>query len=165
MITPLVALAKDVLKRCREAGIDTFVWGKVRPRWARVMIVVCESAISPKCSQFMLDLHLGKRLDRIVFDEAHKLVTDLNYRPKLEELRKLTLDVQMVFLTATFPPFLMHLLERTMVIKNATVIRDVIHKPNFEYCVKRFKDAEFERLVVEEIMEMIDGCVDEEKVC
>ena len=64
----------------------------------------------------MLDIHLKGRLDHIVFDEIHKLVTDANFRPKLEELNKLVLPVQYVFLIATFPPSLIERFNDSMLI-------------------------------------------------
>jgi hypothetical protein len=89
VITPLVALAEDILRRCQDAMIDAIIYGRVQARMARIVIVVTETAVNSSFSQFILDIYLAKKLDRIVFDEAHKLETDLNYRPKLKALRKL----------------------------------------------------------------------------
>ena len=116
IVTPLVALAEDMLRRCKEAGIDCIIYGRVAPRMARIIIVITESAASSSFAQFMLDIHLKGRLDRIVFDEIHKLITDANFRPKLEELNKLVLPVQYVFLIATFPPSLIERFNDSMLI-------------------------------------------------
>jgi superfamily II DNA helicase RecQ len=93
VITPLVALAEDILRRCQDAMIDVIIYGRVQARMVRIVIVVTETAVNSSFSQFILDIYLAKKLDRIVFDEAHKLETDLNYRPKLEALRKLVLPI------------------------------------------------------------------------
>ena len=69
-------LAEDMLRRCKGAGIDCIIYGRVAPRMARIIIVVTESATSSSFTQFMLDIYLKARLDRIVFDEIHQLVTD-----------------------------------------------------------------------------------------
>src|SRR5437762_1880429 len=76
VITPLVALANNMLDRCRDAGIDSYIWGKtkVKPWWARVILVVADSAMSSTCARFILNIQLAKRLDRIFLDEAHKFL-------------------------------------------------------------------------------------------
>jgi len=106
VITPLVALANDILSRCQDAQIDCIIYGRVKARMAKIIIVVTESAVSSNFVQTILDIHLKGQLDHIVFDEIHKLITDVNFRPKLEQLQQLALPVPYLFLTATFPPTL-----------------------------------------------------------
>ena len=104
VITPLVALAEDILRRCRATGIDTIIYGRGQLRSARIVVIITETAISGSCIQFIRDLHLAKSLDRIVFDECHKLLHDQMFRPKLAMIKDICVEVQLVYLTATFPP-------------------------------------------------------------
>ena len=103
VITPLAALAENMLDRYKDAGIDCILHGRVLSCMAKIIIIVTKSATSASFHQMILDIHLKGRLDRIVFDEVHKLITDVNFRPKLENLQKLSLSVQYISLTATFP--------------------------------------------------------------
>jgi superfamily II DNA helicase RecQ len=88
VIVPLVALAEDLLIRCRKINLDAILWNKSRSRQARVVIVVAETATMKEFGSYALTLYLRGELDRIFIDEAHKLITDLGYRPKLYELRR-----------------------------------------------------------------------------
>ena len=164
IVTPLVALAEDMLRRCKEAEIDCIIYGRVPPRTARIIIVVTESAASSSFTQFMLDIHLKGRLDRIVFDEIHKLVTDANFRPKLEALNKLVLPVQYVFLTATFPPSLIAQFNDSMLIYEPTFIRQVNHKPQVRYNVERLQTKGFYREAAAIVQQMAESCKELEKV-
>jgi len=164
IVTPLVALAEDMLRRCKEAGIDCIIYGRVAPRMARIIIVITESAASSSFAQFMLDIHLKGRLDRIVFDEIHKLVTDANFRPKLEELNKLVLPVQYVFLTATFPPSLIERFNNSMLIQDATFIRQVNHKPQVRYNVERLSTLRYYSDVASMVQQIVESCSEMEKV-
>jgi len=98
VITPLVALAENMLARCKEANVDCILYGRGPPRMATIIIVVTESAVKGSFNQFILDIHLKGRLDRIILDEDHKLMMDPNFRPKLDDIRKLALPVQYVSL-------------------------------------------------------------------
>jgi superfamily II DNA helicase RecQ len=164
VILPLVALAEDMLYRCKDAGIDCIIYGRVQLRSATIILVVTESAISGSFGQAILDIHLRGRLDRIVFDEIHKLVMDVGFRPKLEDLKDLALPVQYIFMTATFPPSLIDKFNNSMLIENPTFIRQVNHKPRVRYNVKRFGGRSGIRDMRAEVIRMTTMCQGLEKV-
>ena len=155
-----------MLDRCREAGIDSYIWGKtkVKPWWARIILVVADSAMSSKFAQFILNIQLAKRLDQIVFDEAHKFVTDLDYRPKLAELYKFTFKCPIRYLTATFPPAMKDDFERIMCVQDVKYVREVTYKPNMEYAVKQFKGDQFMKSFLDLVQEKLALCEDTDKV-
>ena len=166
VITPLVALANNMLDRCRDAGIDSYIWGKtkVKPWWARVILVVADSAMSSTCARFILNIQLAKRLDRIFLDEAHKFITDIDYRPKLGEMYKFTFTCPIDYLTATFPPTMKEEFEKNMHIRDVTYVREVTCKPNMEYSVKQFKGDKFLKSFLELVQEKLGLCEDTDKV-
>jgi len=163
VITPLVALAEDMLRHCKDANIDCIIYGHVQPRMARIIIVVTESAVNSNFVQYILDIHLKGRLDRIVFDEIHKLVKDINFRPKLEQLNQLSLSIQYVFLTATFPPTLMSTFHKQMLIKDPIFVRQVNHKPLVRYEVRRLS-GDVKRETYNIIDTLVKQCQELEKV-
>ena len=144
VITPLVALSEDMLRRCKEANIKSFIYGTTRTTTANVVIIVTETAVSSRFSQYILDLHLENKLERIIFDEAHKLVKDVNYRPKLEDLYKLSLPVQYVYLTATMPPTMVAEFIEKVSIQEPHIVRQASHKANFRYTVSIYDGDDFE---------------------
>jgi superfamily II DNA helicase RecQ len=164
VVMPLVALAEDMLRRCKDAGIDCIIYGRVQLRSATIIVVVTESAVTGSFGQTILDIHLRGRLDRIVFDEIHKLVMDVGFRPKLEQLRNLALSVQYLFLTATFPPSLIDKFDESMLIENPTFIRQVNQKPRVRYNVKRFRGRDGLRNMRREVQDMSEMCQGLEKV-
>lgn len=161
VITPLVALADDIYRRCREKRIDVCQFGKGPPRAAKIVIAVCETAITKTFADFVLSIFVQDRLERIIYDEIHKVATDVSYRPKLERLRLLDLPVQYVGLTATCPPSLLPKIEQALVFKDVTVIRDVVYKPKFGYGVTSYDDEDYAegamRYVKEALMELETG--------
>ena len=164
IITPLVALGDDLLKRCEKAGISSFIYGKTRPKKAKIVIVVTETTLSSAFSQFILDLYLENQLERIIYDEAHKIVTDVNYRPKLEDLKRMDIPVQMVFMTATMPPTLLPEFKKAMVLESLEEIRQDSHKPNFRYGVQVDDGDDDEDKCLDLILQGIGRCEGEEKV-
>jgi superfamily II DNA helicase RecQ len=131
---------------------------------AKIIIVVTETAVGSEFGQTILDIHLKGRLDRIVFDEIHKLITDLNFRPKLEQLNQLALPVPYLFLTATFPPSLIDKFNNSMLIENPTFIRTINQKPRVRYNVRRMEGENTFCQTYSLIERMVECCGEMEKV-
>src|SRR4030095_8602396 len=136
VIVPLIALAQDLLSRCKEINLDSIIWNKNRNRISRIVIVVAETATSKEFAEYALGLYLRRELDRIFIDEAHKLITDLNYRPKLRELRRLVLPVPLIYLSATFPPSIERQFEQQNLLTNATYLRTSTNRISTMYEVR-----------------------------
>ena len=149
VITPLVALAEDILRRCKATGIDTIIYGRGLIRGARIVVIVTETAISGSCLQFIRDLHLTKCLDRIVFDECHKLLHDQGFRPKLAAIKDICVEVQLVYLTATFPPTMLERYKESMCLNEPQFIKLVGHKLCTRYNVLILDTEDFDELADE----------------
>jgi superfamily II DNA helicase RecQ len=164
VITPLVALAEDLLRRCKATGIDAIIYRRGANRSARIVIIVTEMAISSSCLQFIRDLHLNKCLDRIVFDECHKLLHDQGFRLKLAAIKDLCVEVQLVYLTATFPPTMVDRYKDAMCLNEPQFIRMVGHKLRTRYNVLVLDGKQFDQLVDEQIQNALSSCEDMDKV-
>jgi hypothetical protein len=70
VITPLIALGKQLQETCEEFGLDVVTFVKDRTRKAKVVIVVTETAGTDEFREFIMELQLNKQLDRVVWDEA-----------------------------------------------------------------------------------------------
>jgi superfamily II DNA helicase RecQ len=107
VVVPLVALRADLTRRCRELGISCREWDNRRPPdAAAVVLVTPESAVSGGFASFLNRLRAMQRLDRIVIDECHVVLSRQDrFRKQLQQLGKLVAaETQMVLLTATLPP-------------------------------------------------------------
>jgi RecQ family ATP-dependent DNA helicase len=106
VVVPLIALRQDMMKRCKELGIECEEWNSRRPPdSAKIILVTPEAALTKQFATFVNRLKGTQQLDRIVIDECHVVLNDQrDFRPKLREMWKLNgAEVQMVMLTATLP--------------------------------------------------------------
>jgi hypothetical protein len=143
VITPLVALGENIVETCKKANVDCVFYGRSPLRMAKVVVVMADTAIGNEFTQYANEIKLMDKLDRVIWDEVHKMQTD-TYRSRLMEGSNWSLDVQEIFLTATWPPYLQKIFIKRWKIQNATTIRIPNRKPRVRYTVKVFKDDEFE---------------------
>src|SRR4030095_5703255 len=142
-----------------------YIYGGIsQPRIAKIILVVSDTAIKSHCMQFILDLDQKKRLDRIVFDECHKVIYDSNFRPTMLQLCQLVFPVQYLFLTATFPPSILDKFQEVMIIKEPVCIRAVNQKPNVLYNVMKIATGDFNLQVRNLVKKVVDECTGLEKV-
>ncbi|KAI8583234.1 hypothetical protein K450DRAFT_222642 [Umbelopsis ramanniana AG] len=128
LILPLVVLKAEMQRRCEEAGIQAHVWeaksDPMKLQHSPLIIVAVEPAVKPTFSNFLTQLDIANRLDRVVFDECHLAITAVSYRPAmalLPQLRKLA--VQMIFLTGTMPPVMVSRFEEVMLLHGTRMVR------------------------------------------
>jgi hypothetical protein len=143
VIVPLIALGDNILEECQKAHIDCIFYGRSPPRMAKVVVVMAETAAGKEFIQYANGIKLMGKLDRVIRDEIHKWETD-TFRPKLMASSDWSLGVQEVFLTATWPSYMVKQFIQRWKIQNATTIRIPNIKPRVRYTVKIFKDNEFE---------------------
>ena len=136
VITPLIALGEDLVRRCSDAGLDSVLYRQSSPRRAKVVVVVTETAGGDEFRQFIMDLQMEGRLERVVWDEAHKLATDKQYRLAIDDSNKLALRVPVMFISATCPPNFINQICESMVLPEPHVIRQEYIKPSFIYSVR-----------------------------
>ena len=162
VIVPLVALAENLLQRCKDDRIDTIIYGRGTPRYAKIIIIITETVIDSSCSQFIRDCFLDGELERIVFDECHMIVTEESYRPKLQELWKLNIPVQYIFMSATYPPSFALVFQEKMLIKEPFTVRQRNEKPKCVYEVMKYEGGILE--VARIVRNVVDLCIGERKV-
>src|ERR1700739_681815 len=72
VITPLIALKHNMLKRCWELSLECIEWDSGRRmNDSCILLVIPESAISKEFMNYMRKLQSMDRLDRIMIDECH----------------------------------------------------------------------------------------------
>ena len=136
IITPLIALGNDLVKRFKESDVDVVLYKGRGQRKAKVVVVVTETARMEHFQEYIMELQREARLERIVYDEAHKLVSDQVYRPYIALSKQLRVRCQLAFITGTCPSEMVDDLCKEMVVSNPHVIRAQYYKPKFIYSVK-----------------------------
>jgi hypothetical protein len=96
VMTPYVALADDLVERCKTLGIRCMRWTKATVERATVVVVVSDTGTSQEFMSYVRDLFLRECLGSVYFDEAHTLRTERHFRQKFELFRRLTLAVPII---------------------------------------------------------------------
>ncbi|KAK0744616.1 P-loop containing nucleoside triphosphate hydrolase protein [Apiosordaria backusii] len=108
VVVPLVALYKDLHRRCQESGIDSHIWqSRSGNRAASIILMTPESAVTKGFQLFVNRLHARGQLYRVVIDECHAVLdSERAFRPQMGKLGSVLrgFGVQVVFLTATLAP-------------------------------------------------------------
>ena len=110
VIIPLIALREDLFTTFRSQNLKCTEWTTESvnspPETANLVLVTPESVSTVAFTSFILRQSRLGRLDRIVIDECHMLLTaHSEYRPKILELKGLIrFKTQLVYLTATLKP-------------------------------------------------------------
>jgi hypothetical protein len=139
VITPLVALRQDLIRRCTEWRVGFCCYSN-SPSFPQphavpsLLLVDAENASSVAFLTLMQNLNRMGRLDRIVMDEAHLLLTAKHYREQLATLGALRqIKCPFVCLTATLPPFGESTLHDELNLTQPDLLRASSDRPNLVY--------------------------------
>ena len=143
VIVPLVLLRLDLLRRCKELGLNPVVWssaGDVVPGMdgaSILLFVSVEVAARHTFRQFARRLYDTGNLDRSMIDECHLIHTSAHYRRHMAQLNELRqFNVPFVYMTATLPSRLEEELFRRHHISTASIVRGCTKRPNVRYGVE-----------------------------
>lgn len=143
VIVPLVLLRLDLLRRCREFGLNPVVWNSGADMAAgmdgepTLLFVSVEVAAKHAFRQYARRLYNTGNLERIMIDEWHLSHTSLHFRKDmtcLNELRQF--KVPFVYTTATLPPRLEKVMFQRHHVGNASMVRGCTKRPNIRYGVE-----------------------------
>ncbi len=143
VIMPLVALRQDLIRRCTELGVSYWHYStgdRMQDRLHTVpslVLVDVEIAVTPSFNAFAKQLSDLGRLDRLVIDEAHLILTASDYREHLGLLAILRqIPCPLICLTATLPPIGELDLKESLFLSYPTIHRVSSDRRNLEYCVQ-----------------------------
>ena len=138
LVLPLVSLRGDLLRRVRALGIDHAVWAPGEQPEAPLVFVTVEAAGFKSFRAYAHKLAGAQDLDRIVFDEAHLIVTVSDYRQAMVDLGLLqSVRTQFVYLTATLPLTMQAAFEEQNNLVHPKVVRALTNRRNLFYMVHR----------------------------
>ncbi|KAJ6528608.1 P-loop containing nucleoside triphosphate hydrolase protein [Mycena capillaripes] len=136
-ILPHSGLHLDFVRRATEMGLTLSKWepkGQFN-RNAQVIWCAVEHMDFEDFKAELVGMGGVDRLDRIVFDEAHKVTTDAHYREIFSKFCTLTeYGAQVVAMCATYPPHLFPEFQTRTGILKWDIIRTRISRPNI--CIK-----------------------------
>ena len=107
-----------------------------------LLLVDIGDAVTPVFFSFLRALHAIGRVDRIILDEAHLLLTAAYYSKELPAINSLRqVHVPFVCMTGTLPPFASFELEKQLYMTQCERLRASSNRPNLEYRVQSIDPA------------------------
>jgi superfamily II DNA helicase RecQ len=94
VVIPLIALRRDMKRRCDELGLRCHEWGNRQPGdGAQIVLVTPESVVGQGFRTFLNRMRATQQLERIVIDECHVVLNDqmdFRKRKQLQQLGELS---------------------------------------------------------------------------
>ncbi|KAJ6462643.1 hypothetical protein C8R47DRAFT_96617 [Mycena vitilis] len=139
-ILPHSGLHEDFRRRADEFKIPNSKWepkDDFNPD-AKVIYAAVEHMDFEAFKKFLFTLCARGDLAWIIFDEIHKILTDISYRPIMAMLLSLTrYGVPIVGSSATIPPSLMETFFKISGIERWNIIRMRVSRPNVRLCLRK----------------------------
>jgi superfamily II DNA helicase RecQ len=137
VIAPLVALKVDLLRRAKEFNIPCSIYEESYEVKALTLVSI-ESIRSSSFIATIKSLIASNKLDRIILDECHLLITSKSYRSIMYSFKQalFLFPIQFVFLTGTLPKALELELISFLSINTLTTIRGICTRDNISFRTK-----------------------------
>ncbi|KAJ3791763.1 hypothetical protein GGU11DRAFT_881109 [Lentinula aff. detonsa] len=132
--------------RLRETGIAGGVWPSREVHWdtAQLVLVSVHHAAGQDFFNLLQSPPIKLRLRRIFFDEAHKIPTDIMYRPLFRVIHHLCrTGVPITFLSGSMMPRIIPHVLRIMKIEDVALVDEIRRdtgRPNLKYSIQKTKD-------------------------
>ena len=134
VVLPLVGLKKDILRRTKDFEIPTSIY-ETSNTFATLTLISIETIVDNTTFLGSLTRLIQEgKVDRIVMDECHLLITSRTYRSVMFQVKKvLELQVQFVFLSRTLPLYLERALREEFSLASLCIIRGPTTRTNIAY--------------------------------
>ena len=171
VVVPRNSLIQDLYNRSKELKLDSIVFNKYNkdsldPLEANLIFINIELFSSIEFFNYLYKLkEVGLDIS-ILFDEAHLLVLEEDFREQLKDIDKiLKFKIQLVFISATLPINLLDLLELKFLLNNNLIIREETSRKNISYIkVPIYPNNYFIDYIKEIIKKQINKLEDKEKI-
>lgn len=157
VVLPLVGLKENILTRAREFGIPCCIYEKEHS-FAPLTLLSIETIVEQASFVFLVkNLIEEGRLDRIIIDECHLLITSRTYRSIMYRVKEvLVLRTQFVLLSGTLPLQVEQRLRDECQLAELSVVRGLCVRENIAYKAKQYSSSrEKEQLL--EVKEYIEA--------
>ncbi|ESK91142.1 dna helicase, partial [Moniliophthora roreri MCA 2997] len=159
VVCPLVALTNDLQRRLTEYEIAGGRWGdpNLNIHHAQIILVSAHQAGTDEFYQWLSCPAVKSKLKRIFIDEAHKIITDITYRPCFKLFHYLTCTgVPITFLSGSLMPRSMPSILEIMKISDPRLVDEIRRytgRPNLKYSVQQIEAAEYSDIVIGKVLE------------
>jgi superfamily II DNA helicase RecQ len=157
VIIPLVGLKLDIVRRASEFNIPCNIFEETKS-FNNLTLVSIETITSSKFQELVEDLIKQDKLDRIIIDECHLLISSASYRPIMYRLKEiLRFKIQFIFLSGTLPFSFEQELKNRLFLDDLSCIRASSLRSNISYRARAYKSSSTkEEDKIREIQEYIN---------
>ena len=143
VIVPLVGLKLDLIRRAEEFNIPISIYEEIKDFKALTLISI-ETILNTSFLEAIRSLIESSKLDRIVVDEAHLLITTKSYRSSIFKFKQVFIysPIPFIFLTGTLPRSLEKELISFLELKSLTTIRALTSREDISFRTKVFRSLE-----------------------
>ncbi|KAJ3979088.1 hypothetical protein F5890DRAFT_1559208 [Lentinula detonsa] len=159
VVSPLIALTQDLKRRLYETSVRGGLWSEKHLydiHTAQLVIVSANQAGSDEFYGWVTCDAVRLRLKRIFIDEAHKIVTDQDFRSCFLRFPNLVrAGVPITFLSGSLMPRSMPAILETMGISDPALVDEIRRysgRRNLKYVVEHIEQEEY----VEKIQELVE---------
>jgi superfamily II DNA helicase RecQ len=128
----------DIFRRAKEFNIPCSIYEE-NNIFTNLTLISIKSIISSNFISLVKDLINNNKLDKIIFDECHLLITSSSYRSIMFQVKNLLLfNIQLIFLTETLPISFEQELINSLYLNEIVIIRAPCFKYNISYRVQNY---------------------------
>ncbi|KAJ4463469.1 P-loop containing nucleoside triphosphate hydrolase protein [Lentinula lateritia] len=157
VVSPLVALTQDLRRRLLETGINGGVWREdsYDEHSAQLILVSAHQAGTDEFLHWITCDAVRQRLKRIFIDEAHKIVTDSDFRSCFKRFPNLVRSsVPITFLSGSLMPRSMPSILEAMEIHDVGIV-DEIRRYSGRRNLRYFLDRIEQEVYLDKIQEVV----------
>jgi superfamily II DNA helicase RecQ len=134
VVLPLVGLKQDVLRRAKEYNIPCCIYENSNTFLNLTLVSIETILLSTQFNNSLTKLISYNKIDRIIVDKCHLIITSSNYRSIMFQVKELiSLQVQFVFLSRTVPIYIEQALRDIFCFKELATIRGITMQENIVY--------------------------------
>lgn len=150
VVIPYVALMQDTIRGCKSWGVDPLQWKQGETQRSSLVFVAVETAVSPNFQGYLAAMKEENNLSMIVFEEAHTIISEGNFRNKMINLNDVArIAPRKVALTGTLPRNLEKDLRSQFSFQTAVTCRHSTARGNIAYSVVSIAGRNFHNEVLD----------------
>jgi len=139
VILPLVGLKVNMLQRAQDFSIPCSIFEESNTLSTLTLVSLETIVTNNHFGTLLNSLIVSNKLDRIIFDECHLLITSSSYRSIMYRIKEILLyKTQFVFLSGTVPLYIERRLKEVLLLPKLSTIRGTTTRTNIAYVTKQY---------------------------
>jgi hypothetical protein len=139
VVLPLVGLKQDVLRRAKEYNVPCCIYEDSNNFLNLTLVSIETVLLNTRFNHSLTRLISSNKIDRIIIDECHLVITSSNYRSIMFRVKELiSLQVQFVFLSGTVPLYIEQALRDVFHFEELAIIRGITMRENIVYKSRQY---------------------------